>query len=94
MSPMACLILRTTSEIGIFQLGRFISTHPHNHPYVRVYRTALEVEGIVRAQNVVPATIGILDGKVHVGKLYEHSMELEIHTYTHAHTLQYTLEIQ
>uniref|UniRef100_A0A1X7VBV0 Carbohydrate kinase PfkB domain-containing protein n=1 Tax=Amphimedon queenslandica TaxID=400682 RepID=A0A1X7VBV0_AMPQE len=31
------------------------------------YRTALVVEEIVRSHSVVPATIGVIDGKIHVG---------------------------
>ena len=31
------------------------------------HRTAVEVEELVESLGVVPATIGILDGKVHVG---------------------------
>ena len=30
-------------------------------------RTACEVEAVVRSQGVVPATVGVLDGQVHVG---------------------------
>ncbi len=36
--------------------------HPHN------INTALEVEGIIRDAGAVPATIGVLDGTVHVGE--------------------------
>lgn len=32
------------------------------------FRTALEVEEIVRSRDVVPATIGVLEGKIRVGK--------------------------
>ena len=32
------------------------------------YSTATEVEGLVRSHGVVPATIGILEGKIHIGK--------------------------
>ena len=34
---------------------------------VVLHRTAVEVEELVESLGVVPATIGILDGKVHVG---------------------------
>lgn len=29
--------------------------------------TAKEVEGIVRAEGAIPATVGVIEGKVHVG---------------------------
>lgn len=35
--------------------------HPHN------VQTAMEVEGIIRNEGAVPATIGVLDGVIHVG---------------------------
>ena len=41
--------------------------HSHNKRYAVLCRTAIEVEDIVESMNAVPATIGILDGKVHVG---------------------------
>ncbi|XP_029175763.1 pseudouridine-metabolizing bifunctional protein C1861.05 [Nylanderia fulva] len=39
----------------------------HGMPYPHNLNTALKVEDAVRKQGVVPATIGILEGKVHVG---------------------------
>lgn len=36
--------------------------HPHN------VETALEVEQIIRDQGAVPATVGVMDGVIHVGK--------------------------
>ena len=31
------------------------------------YRTALSVEDVVRRNGVVPATIGIINGRIHIG---------------------------
>ncbi|XP_062403096.1 uncharacterized protein zgc:136858 [Sardina pilchardus] len=39
----------------------------HGMPYPHNLSTAKEVEDIVRAQGAVPATVGVLNGKVHVG---------------------------
>jgi pseudouridine-5'-phosphate glycosidase len=39
----------------------------HGMPYPQNYETALEVENIVRANNAVPATIAIINGKIRVG---------------------------
>ncbi|XP_026991445.2 pseudouridine-metabolizing bifunctional protein C1861.05 isoform X1 [Tachysurus fulvidraco] len=39
----------------------------HGMPYPQNLSTAKEVEDIVRAEGVTPATVAILDGKVHVG---------------------------
>ena len=39
----------------------------HGLPHPQGLETALELEGIVRAGGAVPATIGILDGRVRVG---------------------------
>ncbi|CAK0890389.1 unnamed protein product [Prorocentrum cordatum] len=39
----------------------------HGMPYPQNVQTAVEVEGILRAQGVTPATIGILEGRIHVG---------------------------
>jgi pseudouridine-5'-phosphate glycosidase len=39
-------------------------------PYPKNLQTAMEVEAIVRENGAVPATIAILDGVPHVGKLY------------------------
>lgn len=33
-------------------------------------RTALSVESVVRGNGVVPATIGILDGRIHIGQYF------------------------
>ena len=41
----------------------------HGMPYPQNVETALEVEGIIREQGAVPATIGMLEGVMHVGKL-------------------------
>ena len=43
------------------------------------FRTALEVEELVRSRDVIPATIGILEGKIHVGKygFWEGGREIE-----------------
>lgn len=40
----------------------------HCFPFAIDFRTALSVEKIIRDNGVVPATIGILKGKVRVGK--------------------------
>ncbi len=39
----------------------------HGMPYPSNLDTALEVEHIVRSRGAVPATIGVLDGRVHIG---------------------------
>lgn len=39
----------------------------HGMPYPENYETAREVEQIVRKQNVTPATIAVLDGKIKIG---------------------------
>jgi len=39
----------------------------HGMPYPENVATALAVEGIVRARGAVPATIGILDGRIRIG---------------------------
>lgn len=37
-------------------------------PYPQNVETAKAVEDIIREQGAIPATIAILDGKVHIGK--------------------------
>ncbi|XP_055049038.2 uncharacterized protein [Misgurnus anguillicaudatus] len=39
----------------------------HGMPYPHNLSTAREVEAIVRAEGAIPATIGILEGRIHVG---------------------------
>ncbi|XP_051976137.1 uncharacterized protein zgc:136858 [Xyrauchen texanus] len=39
----------------------------HGMPYPHNLSTAKEVEAIVRAEGAVPATVGILEGRIHVG---------------------------
>jgi pseudouridine-5'-phosphate glycosidase len=39
----------------------------HGMPYPENINTALEIENIIREQGAVPATIGIIDGKIKVG---------------------------
>lgn len=39
----------------------------HGMPYPHNLSTAKEVEAIVRAEGATPATVGVIDGKVHVG---------------------------
>ncbi|XP_012227103.1 uncharacterized protein [Linepithema humile] len=39
----------------------------HGMPYPDNFNTALKVEDVIKSQGVVPATIGIIDGKIHVG---------------------------
>ena len=36
-------------------------------PWPKNFETALELENIIRNEGVIPATIAIIDGKVHVG---------------------------
>ena len=44
--------------------------------YTFFFRTALEVEDIVRSQGAMPATIGILNGQVIVGKQLNSSLKV------------------
>lgn len=37
-------------------------------PYPQNVETAKAVENIIREQGAIPATIALLDGKVHIGK--------------------------
>ncbi|XP_042351382.1 pseudouridine-metabolizing bifunctional protein C1861.05 [Plectropomus leopardus] len=39
----------------------------HGMPYPHNLSTAKEVEAIVRAEGAIPATVGVIEGKVHVG---------------------------
>ncbi|MET3698662.1 pseudouridine-5'-phosphate glycosidase [Bacillus oleivorans] len=39
----------------------------HGMPYPQNIETALEVEEIIREEGAVPATIAIMDGKIHIG---------------------------
>ena len=39
----------------------------HGMPYPQNLETAREVEQVIRDQGAVPATIAILDGRIHVG---------------------------
>jgi pseudouridine-5'-phosphate glycosidase len=39
-------------------------------PYPQNYETALQLEEIVRFEGAVPATIAILDGKIHIGSIH------------------------
>ncbi|XP_061533278.1 uncharacterized protein zgc:136858 [Phycodurus eques] len=39
----------------------------HGMPYPHNLSTAREVEAIVRAQDATPATVGVIEGKVHIG---------------------------
>ncbi len=39
----------------------------HGMPYPENIKTALEIEDIIRAKSAVPATIGIIDGKIKIG---------------------------
>ncbi|ESO94089.1 hypothetical protein LOTGIDRAFT_176731, partial [Lottia gigantea] len=39
----------------------------HGMPYPHNIKTGLEVEDIIRKNGCIPATIGVLDGRVHVG---------------------------
>lgn len=44
------------------------SIHTKGMPYPQNVETALAVEAIILKNGAVPATIAILDGKVHIGK--------------------------
>ncbi|XP_075236373.1 uncharacterized protein LOC142333255 [Lycorma delicatula] len=48
----------------------------HGMPFPHNLNTALQVEEIVRAQGAVPATIGIIDGRIKVGLNYEEILRL------------------
>lgn len=39
----------------------------HGMPYPGNIKTALSVEDVVRRNGVVPATIGIINGRIHIG---------------------------
>lgn len=43
----------------------------HGMPYPKNVETALEVEGLIRAEGAVPATIAIISGEIRVGLLKE-----------------------
>ena len=43
----------------------------HGFPYPENYNLGLELEALLRAEGVVPATIAILDGKLKVGLTQE-----------------------
>lgn len=53
-------------------------------PYPQNVETARSVENIIREQGAIPATIAILDGKVHIGnksldkftQLFTHSLKV------------------
>ncbi|KAF7395258.1 hypothetical protein HZH68_009308 [Vespula germanica] len=44
----------------------------HGMPFPENFNTALKVEDAVRKQGAIPATIGIINGKIHVGLDSEH----------------------
>lgn len=48
----------------------------HGMPYPHNLETALEVEAVVRKEGAVPATIAVLDGRVHVGLSEEQLQDL------------------
>ena len=48
----------------------------HGLPQPENIRVAIEVEDIVRSHSAVPATIAVLDGKVHVGLTAEQILEI------------------
>lgn len=50
--------------------GFLIGVSVAGMPYPKNLQTAMEVEAIVRENGAVPATIAILNGVPHVGKLY------------------------
>jgi len=37
--------------------------------FYTIFRMATELEGIIRSNGAVPATIGIINGYIHVGEL-------------------------
>ena len=43
----------------------------HGMPHPQNLETALEVEQVVRSAGAVPASIGVLDGTVHIGQHYK-----------------------
>lgn len=45
-------------------------------PYPQNVETAKAVEAIIRQQGAIPATIAILDGKVHIGTSFFHYISL------------------
>ena len=51
---------------AVVALETTIVTHGMPHP--QNIETALEVEEVVRNQGAVPASVGLLDGVVHVGQ--------------------------
>lgn len=53
------------NDIPVVALESTIITHGMPHP--TNVETARAVEGIIRARGAVPATIAILDGKIHIG---------------------------
>jgi pseudouridine-5'-phosphate glycosidase len=46
----------------------FFSPYELGMPYPQNVETAKSVESIIREQGAIPATIAVLDGKVHIGK--------------------------
>ncbi len=50
----------------------------HGMPHPQNIETALEVEGVVRNQGAVPASIGLLDGTVHVGQSYTPTLTMAL----------------
>lgn len=54
------------SSRPVVALETTIVTHGMPHP--QNFETALELEEIVRRGGATPATIGVIDGRVHVGE--------------------------
>ena len=54
------------SSQPVVALETTIVTHGMPHP--QNFETALEVEEIVRRGGATPATIGVIEGRVHVGE--------------------------
>ncbi|XP_057332372.1 uncharacterized protein LOC130672097 [Microplitis mediator] len=59
------VIVGKKNNLPIVALESTIITH--GMPYPDNFITAINIEAIIKKQNVVPATIGIIDGKIHVG---------------------------
>lgn len=46
-------------------------------PYPQNVETAKAVEKIIRDQGAIPATIALLDGRVHVGKIHRYAFAID-----------------
>ncbi|XP_043787121.1 pseudouridine-metabolizing bifunctional protein C1861.05 [Apis laboriosa] len=71
------------NELPIVVLESTIITH--GMPYPDNLKTAIQVENIIRKKGAVPATIGILNGQIHVGLNNE---QLQILAESHSKTVK------